>query len=106
MSSTMGFLHKCPDGKTLIVKFKSGGWIHWFTPKSIRATVIGRTIYIKKGYLVSQISLPHELIHIEQWHRLGSIKFSIMYLYYQIRYGYDKNPLEQEARKLSGEPER
>jgi len=40
----------------------------------------------------------HEDCHKVQWKRDGIVKFSIKYLWYNIRYGYDKNPYEIEAR--------
>lgn len=102
--TTTGFLHRYPDGTSTVVKFKSGGWIHWFTGKSIVAATIRRTIYIKKGHGVSDVPVPHELVHVDQWHTMGTIKFIFVYLFYLIKYGYNKHPLEQEAREKSGEP--
>ena len=45
----------------------------------------------------------HEEEHKAQWSRLGW-RFLPIYLYYHIRYGYDKNPLEIEAREKSKLP--
>lgn len=41
----------------------------------------------------------HENKHKEQWARDGIIKFLAKYIWYQIRYGYDRNPYEIEARQ-------
>lgn len=56
-----------------------------------------RTIYIRDGH--HSISLMnHEIKHIEQMDRYGTIWFCLLYGYQIIRYGYDKAPLEEEAR--------
>lgn len=45
--------------------------------------------------------LKHEAIHIEQYKRYGFIGFLIRYIYYHFKYGYQKNPLEIEAKERS-----
>ena len=47
--------------------------------------------------------LRHELHHIKQVQRDGWIRFYSTYLYYNIKYGYDNNPYEIEARKAEKE---
>ena len=44
----------------------------------------------------------HELVHWEQYKRMGAVMFYLTYLWYQIRYGYKHNPMEIEARGRSG----
>jgi hypothetical protein len=39
----------------------------------------------------------HEWVHVMQVRRHGWLKFYVMYLYYQVRFGYEKNPFEIEA---------
>lgn len=39
----------------------------------------------------------HEIIHVEQIKRMGIIRFYLTYLFYHLKYGYEKNPLEIEA---------
>lgn len=46
--------------------------------------------------------IEHEKVHIKQQQRGLLIGFYLKYLYYQIRYGYEKNPYEIEAREISG----
>jgi hypothetical protein len=41
----------------------------------------------------------HELEHVYQQIRDGRFRFYLKYFYYQIRYGYKKNPYEVEARE-------
>jgi len=40
----------------------------------------------------------HEDCHKTQWAKDGIFKFAVVYLYYQVRYGYTNNPYEVEAR--------
>lgn len=40
----------------------------------------------------------HEVCHINQVKKEGKLKFVFKYLWYNIRYGYDNNPYEIEAR--------
>ena len=44
----------------------------------------------------------HEFVHVEQVRRLGWLRFYAEYLYQNIRYGYDKNLFEIEARERTG----
>ena len=46
--------------------------------------------------------IDHELVHIDQIRKYGAIKWTLLYLYYNIKYGYLNNPLEIEARSKSG----
>lgn len=45
--------------------------------------------------------LRHEEVHVQQWKRLGLVRFPLRYLWFHLRYGYWRNPFEVEAR--SGE---
>ena len=51
-----------------------------------------------KPYEITEATYAHEQAHIEQVKRDGRLKFIFKYLWYSIRYGYDKNPYEVEAR--------
>lgn len=44
----------------------------------------------------------HELIHLQQIERFGAVGFSARYLWWLARYGYERHPLEIEAREKSG----
>jgi hypothetical protein len=46
--------------------------------------------------------IDHEMVHIDQINKYGSIRWTLLYLYYSMRYGYINNPLEIEARNSSG----
>ena len=56
-----------------------------------------RTIYVLSEHFRSEELRYHEMIHIEQLERDGSLRFCTLYLYYLIRYGYRRNPYEIEA---------
>lgn len=67
-------------------------------------TMPWKTIHIRSDRIGIQYKalLNHELVHIDQIKRLGAIRWSIKYFYYQLRYGYLDNPFEVEARSKSG----
>jgi len=44
----------------------------------------------------------HEQVHWQQYERMGFWRYYLTYLWYQIRYGYENNPMEVEARTVSG----
>lgn len=48
--------------------------------------------------LIPATLYKHEQAHIEQVKKYGRIKFIFKYLYYNIKYGYENNPFEVEAR--------
>lgn len=58
--------------------------------------VFDRKIYSRTGFLSAKLYL-HETRHLQQLKEDGFFKFCILYLYYNIRYGYDKNPYEVDA---------
>jgi hypothetical protein len=58
-------------------------------------------IYILKERIDEELLRKHELVHWEQYKRMGIIKFYATYLYYNIKYGYWNNPMEVEAREKS-----
>lgn len=56
-------------------------------------------IFIKKEYKNDTILLKHEIVHWNQYKRMGSLLFLLRYLYQFITIGYDTMPLELEARQ-------
>ena len=58
-------------------------------------------IYILKERMGDELLKLHEMVHWEQYQRMGVIRFYVNYLWYNIRYGYWNNPMEIEARKKS-----
>ncbi len=53
-----------------------------------------------------KLLMDHEMRHIRQIRKKGVVVFYVKYLYFNIRYGYENNPLEIEARKHSGRGEK
>ena len=58
---------------------------------------------IGKPYELSESHYNHEACHIEQVKKEGRLKFIIKYLFYNIKYGYQNNPYEVEARSKESE---
>lgn len=56
-------------------------------------------IYILPERLHEEPLRRHELVHAEQIERHGVVGFYARYAWYTLRYGYQNNPLEIEARK-------
>ena len=55
-------------------------------------------IFIKSAEKQNKVLHNHEMIHWNQYQKLGLFQFGIEYLYHAINIGYDKNPFEIEAR--------
>ncbi len=51
----------------------------------------------------NEMLLRHELVHWLQYQKTGAIIFYLKYVLQKAFYGYDKMPMEIEARKLSEE---
>lgn len=63
---------------------------------------IGNTIYIncsRATFLADTPWVKHELTHVRQWRHYGYFGFIKRYIYYSITSGYNKNPLELEAKQ-------
>jgi len=75
-------------------------WVAKLFNKPRWAITIGQVTFYSVPYLdVNHAWERHENKHKEQWKREGLIKFAVKYLWYQIRYGYQNNPFEIEARE-------
>ena len=57
------------------------------------------TIYLVPERMFDQRLIRHELCHLEQIRRDGRLKFTVQYLYWLLRHGYQQNPYEVEARR-------
>lgn len=55
-------------------------------------------IYLLAEHSLSERLQRHELAHWEQAKRMGTFKFYAVYLWYLVRHGYAKHPMELEAR--------
>lgn len=84
--------------------FKEAKHIYrWFLSKFGYVAIVNpfsKTCHVLKGFYPPNYRLrKHELKHIEQIENEGAIKFTLKYLYYNIRLGYNLNPYEIEANK-------
>ena len=61
------------------------------------AVTLGRTIIVHPNVRLTSRLLRHELAHVRQWQQ-HPITFPVRYAMNHIRYGYDANPFEVEAR--------
>lgn len=77
----------------------------------IVAITLGRYVLVRRGWERSVALIGHELVHVEQWRRLGVARFLAGYLgaYVRLRRAglghrdaYAAIPFEQEARLRSG----
>ena len=80
-----------------------GPWRWFLTKCGYRAiTMPWRSIYVLAPYLECPILRTHERVHVWQMDRDGTVRFCVLYLWYQIRYGYRGNPYEIEAYVIAG----
>jgi hypothetical protein len=56
------------------------------------------TIYLMPGSEGDARLIRHEVVHLEQIERDGRVMFALKYLWWLVRYGYQVNPYEVEAR--------
>lgn len=77
----------------------------------IVAITLGRYVLVRRGWERSVALIGHELVHVEQWRRLGTVRFALEYLGAYLRSrraglghrdAYQAIPFEQEARLRSG----
>jgi len=67
------------------------------------ALVLGKGIHLsgvnKEIFLKDKKWVKHELIHIQQYKKFGTVKFLLFYLLESLRNGYYNNRFEIEARE-------
>lgn len=76
--------------------------VDWMRKAHVRGVVIGS--YILFSNIPDQHLFRHELEHAYQQIRDGRVRFYLKYFYYQVVFGYQKNPYEVEARECSRQP--
>ena len=64
---------------------------------SAAATTLGDTIVVHPSAPLTERLLRHELEHVRQWRR-QPLAFPFLYVWNHVRYGYEHNPFEREAR--------
>jgi hypothetical protein len=88
------------------VTIKENSFIAYLASQKLKtsscAIVIGKTIFLhncsRANFISNVVWLRHELKHIEQYKQEGLLFFIVKYLAYSIRYGYENNPFEIEAK--------
>ena len=93
------------------IRVVEGSWLARLAALKMKAPavalVVGNTIYLHgmshHDLTSNQRMLRHELKHVEQYKRLGLLRFLALYLWYWLRVGYYHNPLEIEARQAETE---
>ncbi len=69
-----------------------------FIPSRMIGLTLGYGVYIKNSHQKDHALCLHELVHVAQYERFGSIKnFLKQYLFEIIQHGYSTAPLEIEA---------
>ena len=66
--------------------------------RHMAAVTVGDTIVVHPDVTLTPRLLRHELEHVRQW-RERPVEFPLLYLWYHLRFGYDRNPFEIEARQ-------
>ena len=78
-----------------------------FLSRGADAMTLGRTVLVRRGHADSPLLLAHELVHVQQWARLGVVGFLWRYLGAYVKNllllrshhaAYLSIPLETEAR--------
>jgi hypothetical protein len=64
---------------------------------SAAATTLGNTIVVHPSVQLTDRLLRHELEHVRQWRR-QPFTFPLQYVWNHVRFGYEHNPFEVEAR--------
>jgi hypothetical protein len=103
---TTHFMQNHDKLKPMPVQIRENALLARIAAKVLRsphmAIVMKRTIHLHntcmKDFMQNRRWVRHELKHIEQFERYGTLRFVSKYLYYSMRHGYWNNPLEVEAR--------
>ena len=85
MSETV-YVRTAPAPMVWFMRHILPGWV---------ALTIGRSIFVARD--LTDAELRHEMTHVGQWEQYGWT-FAFHYLWANIRYGYQDNPFEIEAR--------
>jgi hypothetical protein len=88
------------------VRVRENSWLARTAARNLgyqqAAMVFGHTIHLHNTSLEKFFARPawvmHELKHVEQYERLGTVPFLLKYLLEYVRRGYWNNAIEAEAR--------
>lgn len=67
-------------------------------------TLPNRKVVLMPHYMHDESLITHELMHVEQYERLGNMKFLWRYFVLLLRHGYKNHPMEIEARQYALRP--
>ena len=89
-----------------LINFKEKSWLAktaaWKMGSNNAAMVMGTTIHLhnvsKAEFLDNTRWVKHEMCHIKQFQKEGTIIFITKYLWESIKNGYTNNRFEKEAR--------
>ena len=88
------------------VKIKENSWLAKIAARKLDtdslAMVVGKTIHLhnstKQDFLRNKKWVRHEVAHVNQYLRLGYLRFIILYLLETFNKGYEYNSFEIDAR--------
>jgi hypothetical protein len=81
-------------------------WVGGPVPPGSAAITLGRVVIVRRRAASNERLLRHELVHVEQWRRLGVVGFLLRYIGAYLRWracgfghgaAYRRIPLEVEA---------
>lgn len=91
-------LHRKPmKARIIIAKRVTKAFLSFFGFGAM--TLPGRRIVMLEWLVFDHKLLMHELVHVEQYERLGAAKYLWKYFTLLVRHGYKKHPMELEARQ-------
>ncbi len=73
-------------------------YVNWLLPPFRGMTIPPFGIFILKKHKGNQTILNHDFVHWEQYKKLGLILFYLRYFLQLLVFGYNKMPMEIEAR--------
>lgn len=88
------------------VKIKENSWLAKVAAKKLNSTsmamVVGKTIHLhnssREDFLKNKRWVRHEVAHVNQYARLGYLRFIFFYLLETFNKGYQFNSFEVDAR--------
>ena len=82
-------------------------WMPWYWYMKLRGfegfMTFWGSVYAMPSWENNPSLIKHEMEHVRQLKEHGNFKFFLLYLYYNLRYGYWNNPFEIQARKVAND---
>ena len=78
----------------MIIKYKH--WIFNILPGWLTGLCLWRVLLFRAADPPASL-VAHELVHFDQFKKLGVVVYGVKYWYFHFRYGYKNNPFEIEA---------